>query len=304
MLAATLTILIVSDGWAATDYWTGNSAVNGNWATTGNWSTGAKPGNTDTAQFDAGFTGSQQPNMAAIATVGGLYLAGGLGKNVTIGGASILTVNGATLNGNANCGILLDSGINRSLTVTAPVTLGASQIWINNQAAGSGYGLTTSGNVATAAGKSLSLGGSGDITINGIISSAGDLIKLGPGLLTLSATNTYTGATILSNGTLRLTHAACLSLGTTVWIWSGATNNLAFTGTNAITALYIDGVPVISGVYGASQWPTKFSGTGYLFPSQPTPSVGGSYDGWGSQAMAEYASLAATSAGGSVILIR
>lgn len=96
------------------------------------------------------------------------------------------------------------------------------------------------------------------------VGGGGSLIKEGAGTLTLTATNTYSGATIVSNGVLRLTHPACLSAETEVWIRSGAVVDLAFRGINIIRALYIDGAPLSPGTYGPGNLPGKLTGTGYL----------------------------------------
>ena len=53
----------------------------------------------------------------------------------------------------------------------------------------------------------MTTGDSGDDAISGIISGAGSLKKAGSGTLTLSATNTYTGDTTISEGTLTVSGA-------------------------------------------------------------------------------------------------
>lgn len=63
---------------------------------------------------------------------------------------------------------------------------------------------------------------------------------------------------------LRLTQATCLSGATDVHIINGATMDLAFTGTNTIRALYINGVMQEGGRYGSANQVGYLSGTGYL----------------------------------------
>jgi autotransporter-associated beta strand protein len=107
-----------------------------------------------------------------------------------------------------------------------------------------------------------------DITINQILEDypgqTGRLVKAGIGTLTLTATNTYSGATIITNGILDLAHEQCLSTNTSVWVWSGATNNLAFTGTNTIRSLYVDGTLQVAGEYDAAKLPLHITGSGCL----------------------------------------
>lgn len=101
-------------------------------------------------------------------------------------------------------------------------------------------------------------------TIGSAIGGAGSLVKEGPGTLALTATNTFAGDLIVSNGVLRLTHERCLSEGTTVRISSGAVVDLAFSGVNTIAALYVDGMLQYRGVYGHNSHPDSLLNTGYL----------------------------------------
>ncbi len=79
--------------------------------------------------------------------------------------------------------------------------------------------LTNSGAAATASGTlalntASFIGGSGDITLTGVISGTGLLTKVGADTLTLRGSNTYTGATTVSAGTLQLGSAGTLGSGT------------------------------------------------------------------------------------------
>ncbi len=110
------------------------------------------------------------------------------------------------------------------------------------------------------------------LTVGGVISGSGSLTKAGAGTLVLSGTNTYSGATVVSNGVLRLTQSQCLGTNAVVYLYSGATNDLAFTGTLTIDSLYMDGVRVAAGTWGSTSSSaarknnTYFSGTGVLSP--------------------------------------
>ena len=61
--------------------------------------------------------------------------------------------------------------------------------------------LSGTGAVDLASGITLTFGDANDKTISGVISGAGNLTKVGSGRQTLSANNTYTGATTISAGT-------------------------------------------------------------------------------------------------------
>ena len=68
---------------------------------------------------------------------------------------------------------------------------------------------------ASAAAVSLCVGGdNASTTLSGGLSGNGNLIKSGSGTLTLSASNGYTGATLVSSGTLLLANAGAISAST------------------------------------------------------------------------------------------
>jgi autotransporter-associated beta strand protein len=187
--------------------WTGTT--NTTWSTSTNWS-GGVPGNTDNAKFDLSF--SNQPNLTANATVGGLWMATGVGQNVTISG-SMLTLQGNTINGTAGLGILMDNTSAFTLTVNASLTLGAAQIWRNN----SGNLLTIAGGLDLN-GNNLTIDGSGNATISGVVSDSqspggGNLTKNGSGTLILSGSNTFNGSTTLNAGSLDLNSTRALGTG-------------------------------------------------------------------------------------------
>ena len=64
--------------------------------------------------------------------------------------------------------------------------------------------MTVSGTVANG-GNTLTLDGSGNITVSGVISGTGGLVKSGTGTAALSVQNTFTGGTTVQSGTLSLT---------------------------------------------------------------------------------------------------
>jgi fibronectin-binding autotransporter adhesin len=64
--------------------------------------------------------------------------------------------------------------------------------------------------------------GNNTITLSGILSGTGGLTKAGTGILNLNATNTYSGATTVSNGTLVLGAAASVSNTTSLFVGNGA----------------------------------------------------------------------------------
>ncbi|NNC88063.1 MAG: hypothetical protein HKN82_06325, partial [Akkermansiaceae bacterium] len=98
---------------------------------------------------------------------------------------------------------------------------------------------------------------SSDLTVSAVLSNNGGgskgLIKTGPGTMTLSAANIYTGTTIVTAGTLSLgngTDNSNLADGADVEVTTGATLNLNFVGTDTIDEFIIDGVQQAAGTWG------------------------------------------------------
>ncbi|MBL8380623.1 MAG: autotransporter-associated beta strand repeat-containing protein [Burkholderiales bacterium] len=74
-------------------------------------------------------------------------------------------------------------------------------------------GASYTGGTAIASGLTLTIGGSGDSNLAGVISGAGALAKSGTGTLTLTGNNTYSGGTSLSAGTLAVGSNTALGTG-------------------------------------------------------------------------------------------
>ncbi len=210
--ALALLLLAVTSASATDKIWTG--ATNAVWGTGSNW-TGSNPTSGDNAVFNSTF--ANQPNLGAAATAGGIWMTGSIsiGQNVTISG-STLTLQGNTINGTAGLGILVDNANAFTLTITAPLKLGANQTWTNSSG-----NLLTIGAVDTN-NKALTINGTGNTTISGVISNSagsGMITKAGTGTLILSGSNTYKGTTTISAGVLNIQNATALgttAAGTTV----------------------------------------------------------------------------------------
>ncbi len=100
----------------------------------------------------------------------------------------------------------------------------------------------------TATGTTFAVGAGEAVTISGVVSGSGKLVKTGDGTLTLSGANTYTGATTVSAGTLQFNQG--FTFGSTV---SGA-GNITYGGTANGTLTFSD--KDISG------WTGSFNNTG------------------------------------------
>jgi autotransporter-associated beta strand protein len=197
----------------ATNTWTGNqttgaSANRNQWSQPGNWS-GAVPADGSVLVF-AGTRGlADNTNNINQGSFRSIVFAAGAGA--------------FTLNGNA---IALRHGITNSSANTQTVnlngiTLGGAQTFhaLSNHLVFSSLGHITN------AGFLLSVDGAFNTTLNGGISGSGGLAKLGAGTLTLTGSNTYTGAIAVQGGLLDLAATAGAAAGAvaSVSVAAGAT---------------------------------------------------------------------------------
>lgn len=107
------------------------------------------------------------------------------------------------------------------------------------------------------------------------IAGSGSLTKLGNGTLTLGGTNTYSGETIVSAGTLAIMQPYLNDTGT-VRVAAGAALGLNFAGIDKIGGLYWNDVPQPQGLYGAGALGGTISGNGFLRVTAGPPGSGAS----------------------------
>ncbi len=136
-----------------------------------------------------------QNNTALGATAGATTVAGGAA--LQLDGSGLVVAEPVTLNGTGIAGGGALRQLANTNTWSGAITLGsAARV---NADAGT---LTVSGGI-TNGGFLLTVGGAGNTTISTtVISGTGGLTKDGTGTVTLSASNTYTGTTTVSAGTL------------------------------------------------------------------------------------------------------
>jgi autotransporter-associated beta strand protein len=132
----------------------------------------------------------------------------------------------------------------------------------------------------TIKGDPLTVSGTSNLQINvaadiqSVLAGNFGLTKAGTGTLTLSATNSYTGSTRVTDGFLTCTNSSALGSGA-LDISSGAKVILNYNGTRGIATLTLGGVVQPAGTYGSTASPaankndTWFSGTGTVTAGIP-----------------------------------
>lgn len=163
-----------------------------------------------------------------------------LNANLTVGGANPLAL-GGVISGGSNLiktgsSILTLTGHN---TYTGPTTVNAGTLVVGSDTAlGTGvlnaaHGTTLDANIASSLannvnlGGNVTLGGSNELTLTGVIAGVGSLIKSGPADLVLNGANTYYGNTALNAGKLVVGNNTALGYG----VLSAATGTTLDAGT-------------------------------------------------------------------------
>jgi autotransporter-associated beta strand protein len=188
----TLNVSVLAD-----ETWKGTS--DNLWSTTANWSGGAAPLSTDNVIYNATSTGNLSNWLSSAYTINGILFTNPAGP-VSISG-STLTINGGGIN---------LSNASQSLTIAAPVVLGASQSWVvtNNQT----------------------------VLVSSVLSgaTAANLYKDGFGALYLSGANTFTGGITNNGGPIWINNSAALGGG-------GSTRNIAIANNAVGAGLHLNG---------------------------------------------------------------
>ncbi len=188
----------------------------------------------------------------------------------TYSGGTILNAGTVTFPAFASSAMsILGTGL---LTINSGATLACNRTYFANSVTLNG-GIITAGNsfVSTFAGP-VTLGGiptfdiAGNFSISGNMSGPGGLLKTGNSSLSVSGTNTFTGATFVTDGTLTFSKSVSVGSGA-LHIDDGAVVNLNFTGNRTIAALILGGTNQLDGTYGGTNSPATikdphFTGTG------------------------------------------
>ena len=131
-----------------------------------------------------------------------------------------------------------------------------------------GDGFLTAGGIANTPGTLvLDNASANDLTINAVIANNGSgavaLSKTGGGRAILNASNTYSGNTTITGGTLVL-KSPCLANASAVTITTGGTLNLDYTGADIVSSLTLNGTPQPNGLYDSTNTNGLITGTGKI----------------------------------------
>ncbi len=174
-----------------------------------------------------------------------------VGGSLTKSGSGTLTLNTAATYSGATLvqgGTLATAGVNRLPTAGSVTIAAAGAVALGgNQTLAS-----VSGSGAIALGSSTLTTGSASSTFAGRISGRGGLTKTGPGTLTLSGSNSFTGHTLVNAGTLVLDSATALDPFAIVTTATGGTlqvnqnirigayeNNGSLTGSGTLSSAFV-----------------------------------------------------------------
>ena len=188
-------LLSAAPAFAVNRTWTGGGADD-NWTTAANWG-GTAPSAGDDLEFPGGTPRLSPNNDFPAGTSFASIAFTGLTGGYTLTGNGVQLVTGLTAGNSTG-----------NSTVQLPITL-AGPLSFTVLIAGPSDRLTVSGAVDTN-GNTLStnpLGGS-ILNLNGVISGAGQLIQVGPGVTFVVANMTYTGATTVNSGNFVLAGAS------------------------------------------------------------------------------------------------
>lgn len=179
---------------AATRYW--NTTGTGLWTNTVNWLGNAAPFNAEPAVFNAaGVNGDVIVQLDVDKTSGGITVTNTGTTAFQSANATVRTLTigtgGITINTNAGAVTFGHASYPLNLLVSG------SETWANS----STNLLTVLGNITNSAASTLTVSGSGRTLVSGTITDGGgvqSLTLLGPGTLTLTCSNSYSGANALS----------------------------------------------------------------------------------------------------------
>ena len=256
---------VTPGAWALSD-----GSTDSNWASDNSTftTTSLTPGTSSVAIFDTAFTSNLTGmTLGYDMSVKGVQFTGNAFQDMSMVGTDSYTL---TI---GSSGIVADAGAGAIDLSPALIRLGAAQTWTNNSSSLLNIGAAIESN-----GQSIVTDGTGNMTIGGVISGLGGLVKQGSGLLSLTGSNTYSGNTLVSGGTLNIS-SPFLADASTLNVAAGATFNLGYAGVDTIASLFLGGSEQPGGTWGAigsgaQNESTYLTGTGLLNVTSAVPEPG------------------------------
>jgi autotransporter-associated beta strand protein len=169
-------------------------------------------------------------------------------------------------------GTFLNNGTLVSSNITA---LGAGSVTLRAGLLQLQQSLTIGGNLSGNAGayinlnaKTLTVNQGGNTVFTGAITNTGSFVKSGAGTLTLMGTNTYTGDTVISNGTLEVVTAGNVTLSdnTVVRIGTSGKMKLASGVSEKVYELYLNDKRAYVGTWGSTSSTAFHKNDTYFMP--------------------------------------
>lgn len=211
----------------------------------------------DGSRFDLCFNGTLTGNSHTLTKVGNNFMsfrgdAGGTPVTIIAAGGRIWAENNDSAFGGATGSLIVKAGVYAGTygvrTIATPVTVEGGGF--HNQGNGKGTwtgALTLSGNVTIEGGGVV---GVDEIAISGTISGTANVTKQGTAAVTITHP-TYVGDTTVATGQLTLLNAELSNTGK-VSIATAGTLNLPHGLEDTVGTLFLDGVQVAAGTYGAT----------------------------------------------------
>ena len=242
-VANAITLNVVGSNKSLT--WTGANGTAWDFNTTLNWSdNGGTTTNEHFFQLDSVTFGNGPTNRNIVlnfaASPAAVTVNNSTGNDYSISGTGKIT----------GVGKLTKSGTGKlTLTTnndyTGGTDINGGTLQIGDPTVGGGTSGSLGSGPVGGTGGNLIFARSDSATVNAAIGGATNISQIGGGTLTLNAANTYTGATVVGSGTLRLGVPGALASGTSVTLGDAANHsgNLDLNGQNAT----IGGLAVIGG---------------------------------------------------------
>ncbi len=225
---------------------------------TGIWSTGFTPAITNSANaifFGAGGTATNDIASATLSSVGSLTFDGT--------NSYTLEANSGSAGNNSSSALAIGGTIVNNSSVVQTINL-ATSFAANQTINANTGGIVVGGNMAVASGATLTVVGSNNTTMSGVVSGLGGLTKNSSSTLTLSGNNTYSGNNTIGQGKVLIGDNNAFGTGSIKLGVSGVNATITIASTDSTARTISNTLDTFAG----NSWITTFGeasgGTGNL----------------------------------------